>query len=304
MINAEEHAEEVKEKLINDLINHTCIMKPPLKTKPNKRTRFREFSGWWIYRNLRRMEHLERAWVLCTLSPCLTLCISSNWMCLSYILLWYFFILLLVSFLISGFPNKVIWSIPEPQWESGSGLQVYKEEVYGRRCIKWPIHVLYHTSSECGGKAAPTEKGILIQFEDLTYVPEQETVCLQGRKPNFECRCLQQVWSLFVGTKQGGKTAHAQKIWTPSWWKLLKSVLGKFIGCLISLWVFFWLVAGEITGWCFRNLHHQPSGSSQSGSSACGQCVVTILHWMGALHFCSTTQRQTSDCYPYHFRQN
>ena len=145
----------------------------------------------------------------------------------SYILLWYFFILLLVSFLISGFPNKVIWSIPEPQGKSESGLQVYKEEVYGRRCIKWPIHVLYHTSSECGGKAAPTEKGILIQFEGLIYVPEQETVCLQGRKPNFERRCLQQGWSLFVGAKQGGKTAHAQKTWTPSWGKLLKAVLGK-----------------------------------------------------------------------------
>ena len=73
---------------VNDLINHTCIMKLPLKTKPNKRTRFREFSGWWIYRNFRRVEHRERAWVLCTLSPCLTLCISSNWMCLSYIILW------------------------------------------------------------------------------------------------------------------------------------------------------------------------------------------------------------------------
>ena len=38
-----------------------------------------------------------------------------------------FFIILLVSFLISDFPNQVIWSIPEPQWESGSELQVYKK---------------------------------------------------------------------------------------------------------------------------------------------------------------------------------
>ena len=27
---------------------------------------------------------------------------------------------------------------------------------------------------------------------------------------------------------------------------------------------FFWLVGGEVTGWCIRNLSHQPSGSNQS----------------------------------------
>ena len=26
-----------------------------------------------------------------------------------------------------------------------------------------------------------------------------------------------------------------------------------------------WLVGGEVTGWCSRNLNHQPSGSNQSG---------------------------------------
>ena len=31
---------------------------------------------------------------------------------------------------------------------------------------------------------------------------------------------------------------------------------------------FFWLVDGEITGWCSRNLNHQTSGSNQSGVSA------------------------------------
>ena len=150
-----------------------------------------------------------------------------------------FFILLPVSFLVSSFPNQVIWSIPEAQWESGSGLQVHKKEVYGCRCTEWPIHELYHTSSERGGKAAPTVKGILIQLESLTYVPEQETVCLQSRKPNFECKCLQQSWSLFVGEK----TAHAQKTWTPSWQGLLKAVLGKvyrvpdqLVGLLLIDW--------------------------------------------------------------------
>ena len=28
---------------------------------------------------------------------------------------------------------------------------------------------------------------------------------------------------------------------------------------------FFRLVGGEVTGWCFRNLNHQPPSSSQSG---------------------------------------
>ena len=33
----------------------------------------------------------------------------------------------------------------------------------------------------------------------------------------------------------------------------------------ISSWTLVWLVGGEVTGWCFGNLHDQPSGSSQSG---------------------------------------
>ena len=38
-------------------------------------------------------------------------------------------------------------------------------------------------------------------------------------------------------------------------------------GCRMrdQLWTFFWLVGGEVTGWCFGNLNHQPSDSNCSG---------------------------------------
>ena len=39
-------------------------------------------------------------------------------------------------------------------------------------------------------------------------------------------------------------------------------------GYLISSWTFFWFVDGEVTGWSFRNLDHQPSGYNQSGTYA------------------------------------
>ena len=61
-----------------------------------------------------------------------------------------------------------------------------------------PINELYHTS-ECGGMAASTEKGILIWFEGSTYVIEQRLVCPQNRKPNSESKSLQQSRGLFAG---------------------------------------------------------------------------------------------------------
>ena len=48
-------------------------------------------------------------------------------------------------------------------------------------------------------------------------------------------------------------------------------------GC--SSWTFFWLANGEVTGWCFRNLNHQPSGSNQSGIYCVGQ-HVDISTWV------------------------
>ena len=40
------------------------------------------------------------------------------------------------------------------------------------------------------------------------------------------------------------------------------------------------------------------------GLHACGQHVVTILHWEGGHSFCRTTQRDASDCYVYPFRRS
>ena len=39
----------------------------------------------------------------------------------------------------------------------------------------------------------------------------------------------------------------------------------KLTGCLISSWIFFWLLGCEVTGWYFRSQHHQLSVSNQSG---------------------------------------
>ena len=38
----------------------------------------------------------------------------------------------------------------------------------------------------------------------------------------------------------------------------------RVVGCMISSCSILWLVEGEVTG-CFGNLHHQSSGSNQSG---------------------------------------
>ena len=40
---------------------------------------------------------------------------------------------------------------------------------------------------------------------------------------------------------------------------------GNIWGAGYSLWTLFLLVGSEVTGWCFRNLNHQRSGSNQSG---------------------------------------
>ena len=46
---------------------------------------------------------------------------------------------------------------------------------------------------------------------------------------------------------------------------------------------FFWLVAGEVTGCCFRHPNHQSSGSASLGPCACAQPEIIILHLVGAL---------------------
>ena len=44
----------------------------------------------------------------------------------------------------------------------------------------------------------------------------------------------------------------------------LKATFGvRVAGCM----TFFQVVCGEVIGWCYRNLNHQPSDSSHSGVS-------------------------------------
>ena len=57
---------------------------------------------------------------------------------------------------------------------------------------------------------------------------------------------------------------------------------------------FFWLVGGEIIGRCSRNLNLLVPTSLRSIYS--WSQIVTILHLLGGLSFC-TTQRYASDCY-------
>ena len=59
---------------------------------------------------------------------------------------------------------------------------------------------------------------------------------------------------------------------------------------------FFWLVGDEVTGWCFRNLSHQPSGSNPSRVH---MFVFSILHLGWGPIFCRAIQRYALDCYIY-----
>lgn len=60
---------------------------------------------------------------------------------------------------------------------------------------------------------------------------------------------------------------------------------------LQAVWLSPGLTAGEVTGWCFRNLNHQPSGS-KVGSTCFAQAEVTILHLGESRNSCRRTQVQ------------
>ena len=50
--------------------------------------------------------------------------------------------------------------------------------------------------------------------------------------------------------------------------KHLTSFEVQVAGCIISLWTFFWMAGGDVTGRCFKNIRrflHHPFGSNQSG---------------------------------------
>ena len=94
-----------------------------------------------------------------------------------------------------------------------------------------------------------------------------------GSSPPMFCKanlltpgCAEGKYSLYLqDDKQGKQAVHAQKTWT------LHSFSGKVFflrGHLrwnLQLMDFLLIGWGEVTGWCFRNLNHQPSGSNQSG---------------------------------------
>ena len=49
--------------------------------------------------------------------------------------------------------------------------------------------------------------------------------------------------------------------------------------CLISSWIFFWLVGGEVTGWYLASYQHQPFGFDWSGFYL--YVVITFFTWWG-----------------------
>ena len=62
-----------------------------------------------------------------------------------------------------------------------------------------------------------------------------------------------------------------------------------------------WQVGGEVAGWCFSNMDHQPSGSNQSA----WLCSAYNYHLpRGSLRFCRTIQRHTLDCWVYSLGKN
>ena len=74
-------------------------------------------------------------------------------------------------------------------------------------------------------------------------------------------------------------------------------------GCRVC--TLLWLVDGEVTGWCSRNLDHRPSGSYQSGVH---MLVLSLMlpssPWVGGLLSCRRTQRYVSDNYVHPLRRN
>lgn len=60
---------------------------------------------------------------------------------------------------------------------------------------------------------------------------------------------------------------------------------------LQAVWLSSGLTAGEVTGWCFRNLNNQPAGS-KVGSTCFAQAEVTILHLGESLNSYRRTQVQ------------
>ena len=82
---------------------------------------------------------------------------------------------------------------------------------------------------------------------------------------------------------------------------------GNICGEGCSVWTFLWLVGGQVTGWCFWNLNHQPSGSRQSSVYLLVVHVVTILHpWSRGWGFLASAENSKicTDRCTYQLRRN
>ena len=72
--------------------------------------------------------------------------------------------------------------------------------------------------------------------------------------------------AFITGTKQGECAACAQNTELPRGFQgriFKQNVKERVTGYMISWCTILWFVDGEVTGWCYRNLNYQPSGSNQ-----------------------------------------
>ena len=98
--------------------------------------------------------------------------------------------------------------------------------------------------------------------------------------------------------KQGERATRAQKTQTPRLFcgdEFSKAKFGvRAAGCV----TFFWLVGGEVIGWCFWNLNLLVPASLGSTClwSACGHHPPP--GWWWGFRFCRTTQRYVPGCCP------
>ena len=113
-------------------------------------------------------------------------------------------------------------------------------------------------------------------------------------------------YSVYCRVKQGKQAAHVQKTRTPQWisGKGFKRQCEGEGHRVCDQLVHSSLVDGEVTGWCFRNLNHQLSGSSQSGVSHWWSACSQLLPPGGDFRICRTTQGYGSGYYRQPLKRN
>ena len=148
-------------------------------------------------------------------------------------------------------------------------------------CLKSLI-ILFNKHVEYGVQVLPSKSSCACSAESQTL-----TVGVFS-KVRVYCRCQ--------ARRKGSSCSKDPNSPMASRQGFLKTGLGKRVGgCMISSWSFFWLVGGEVTGWCFRNLSLLVPTSLVS---VClwSACSVTILHLHRGLSFCRRTPRYAPGC--------